>query len=185
MEVSNEVDRSRNWEIFEDEIETPHQLHKDFVQEFNSDLYQIDNLDENYEHFPKPLYESRVNNNTSYSFDAEITNDHSNNIFVPTMKMPMSTKMFELLTNLSLYKSILQIITTKFSIFGFFTLFPTYLYNKVEFLREHQATTIVGLVGIGGVVFAVVLVWVDKQSQRKALFFSCFCYCGSIGFMSK
>lgn len=182
--VESQRSNRRNWEEFDDEDSTPHNIHKDFAQEFNSDLYRTENMDESHGHFPKPLYESRVNNNTSYSFDAETTNDRGN-IFLPAEKMPVSVRIFELLTNLSLYKSILQIITTKFSVFVFFTLFPSHLYNKVDFLRPQQAATIVGLVGVGGVVFAVLLVWIDRNSQRRSLFFSCFCYSGSIGFMSK
>lgn len=163
-------------------------MHNTFAVDFNNDLNRIDRLEEINTEFPTPLFsETSINNNTSYSYEApsEISEPV---VFMPVTK-PVQTSTWkenvEFLKQPTFYKSLLSVITTKYSIFIFWTLYPTYLYIKIDSLKVHHVTVIVGCIGIGSLLFTTLAAWVKANPNLKAFFLGIFCWMGATGYTSK
>lgn len=155
----------------------------------NQDLDRIDTFEDSFVHVPKPLFtETHINNNNTYSFDGgeSVTSDE------PVVFMPLYHKQqgffnkhLYFLKQPSFYKSLLQIITTKYSIFMFYALFPSYIYMRIENLRILHACFIIGYINFAHLIFAALNSFIENSNRRKALFLWIFSWNGALGFIRK
>ncbi|KAF2885403.1 hypothetical protein ILUMI_20801 [Ignelater luminosus] len=182
-----------NWEKFDEETsdtttqksKTHINLHNTFATDFNSDLNRIDRFEEINTEFPTPLFsETSINNNTSYSYETA-TEASDPVVFMPITK-PVQTSTWkenvEFLKQPTFYKSLLLVITTKYSVFIFWTLYPTYLYTKIDSLKVNHTTVIVGCIGIGSLLFTTLAAWIKANPNIKAFFLGIFCWMGATGY---
>lgn len=183
-----------NWEKFDDDSRTNHvqtlktqtNLHKTFAEDFSNDLDRIDKFEDNYIEIPTPLFsETQINNNTSYSYEAPLEIEDPV-VFMPITKATPDNSWkrdIEFLKQPTFYKSLLFIITTKFSIFTFWTLFPAYLYIRIDSLKIQHTTVLVGCIGIGSLVFTTLATWIKGNPNTRAIFLWIFCWMGAIGYL--
>lgn len=187
-----------NWEQFNDDdgdeevvnkpdFTTNRKIHESYAEEFNKDLDRIEQIENNITNFPKPIYEGHVNNNTTYSFDSNETVGNASQIFapLPTGGNSYSQEILAILKKPTIYKSLVQIITTRYSIFIFFALFPSYLYNKVKYIKSHHTTFVVGAVAISGLLFVSINIWLSNNSKKRPVFLAALSWLGSLGYLSK
>lgn len=186
---------SKNWETFEDQssskntkpTKTHTELHKSFAEEFSKDFDKTAIFEDNYVEVPKPLFfEPQINNNTSYSYESPIEVSTEPVVFMPVDKPEQDgnfKKALYVLKQPTFYKSLLFFVTTKYSIFIFWTLFPTYLYEKINNLNVHNIPIIVGSVSVGSLIFAPLLNWIKSNRKTRPIFFWIFCWMGAIGYI--
>lgn len=149
---------------------------------------RIEQVEENYVELPKPLFsESQVNNNTTYSYEASSTEFIDPVVFQPIQSEQKFN--YQLILNVfkepTFYKSLLFIITTRFSIFVFWTLFPTFLYVKIDYLKVHHTTVVVGCIGIGSLIFTGVTSWIKTNPKTRPVFLWMFCWIGTLGYLGR
>lgn len=166
-------------------------LHESFAEDFNNDLDRIDKFENNVVDVPQPLFtDVQVNNNTTYSY--EPVGISNNEIQEPTVFVaPASSRRSSIMQNMTylkqprFYMALLTIVTTKFSQFIFFTLFPSYLYVRVDTLKVHHATTLVGCLAVTGLCFTAVAVWINAHTTKKPILLWLLCWLGSCGYISE
>lgn len=178
---------------FSEDSPTKNTLHESFAEDFNNDLDRIDRFENNFVDIPQPLFtDVHVNNNTSYSYEPVVTNNEPHQeptVFVPPP--PPSSRRNSVLQNMTylkqpkFYMALLTIVTTKFSQFIFFTLFPSYLYVRVDSLKIHHATTLVGCLAVVGLCFTAVAVWINAHTTKRPVLLWLLCWFGSCGYISK
>lgn len=188
---NNFEENRKKWVKFTDESVARNSLHESFAEEFNNDLERIDKLDNNAVNIPKPLFSDvQVNNNTTYSYEPVGTTSNDNpepTVFVP----PARTRRSSVLHNMTylkqpqFYMALLTIVTTKFSQFIFFTLFPSYLYVRVDTLKVHHASVLVGCLAITGLCFTAIAVWINAHTTKRPVLLWLLCWVGSCGYISK
>lgn len=175
---------------FTEEATAKNTLHESFADDFNNDLERIEKFENNFVDIPQPLFnEVHVNNNTSYSYEPVVAN---NEVQEPTVFVPAPpSRRSSVLQNMTylkqpkFYMALLTIVTTKFSQFIFFTLFPSYLYVRVDSLKIHHATTLVGCLAVVGLCFTAVAVWINAHTTRRPVLLWLLCWFGSCGYISK
>uniref|UniRef100_A0A1Y1KN00 Major facilitator superfamily (MFS) profile domain-containing protein n=1 Tax=Photinus pyralis TaxID=7054 RepID=A0A1Y1KN00_PHOPY len=182
---------ARHWETF-DESTTPRtartELHKTFAIEFSNDLDHNSHasFEDNYVPIPKPLFsESRINNNTSYSYEGGVGNEDPV-VFMPNAAPAKNNsweKILSVLKEPTFYKSLLFTITTRFAMFAFWTLFPTYLYIKIDRFKIHNTPSIVGALSVSSLMFSPALNWAKKSHKLRPLLIWIFCWMGAVGFL--
>lgn len=188
---SNE-NTNKKWVKFSNENapKSKQTLHESFAEDFNKDLKRME-FEDNFTDVPQPLFsESQVNNNITYAYDLiETEHDvHEPTVFAP---IPSVNRRSSLQQNIdyfrqpTFYKSLLTVITTKFSEFTFYTLFPSYLYVRVDSLKVHHATYLVGCLAIAGLCFTVVSVWINAHSKKRPIILWFFCWWGTCGYFCK
>lgn len=183
-----------NWEQFDDESKSSGEpndnlpkVHKSYAKDFNEDLNKIEKFDDDFVNFPKPLYEAHVNNNTTYAFDNAEDIGQTSNIFLPPPeKESFLTELKTILRKPTLYKSLIHTINFRFSLFIFFTLFPSFLYNKIDYIKDRHASFVVGIIGVTGLLFATMNYWITNgnNSNKRATFLAALSWLGSLGYMS-
>lgn len=167
---------------------TKNALHLSFGENATGETDANNKFEDNFVE-PRPLFNSsQVNNNTTYSYDlldnAVIARSEPD-VFVPT---PTSHPRNNLLQNIdylnqpTFYKSLLTIVTTKFSEFTFYTLFPSYLYVRIDSLQVHHVTSIVGYLAITGLIFMIFTAWLNQHTDKRSIILWTFCWCGSVGY---
>ncbi|KAJ8934133.1 hypothetical protein NQ314_013592 [Rhamnusium bicolor] len=139
---------------------------------------------------PLPLFSDLpVNNNNTYSYDILEQQPGSFNrpaVFMPTTIQRKSVfSSLELLQQPTFYKSLLLVITTKFSIFVYFTLFPTYLFQELEGIKMRHVSTMVGVLSLTSLLFSMVSYWVNIDKKRRPICLWFLCWVGSFGYFSK
>ncbi|XP_071053445.1 uncharacterized protein [Onthophagus taurus] len=185
--IENQSKSSRkSWVTFDDEQENAKPKTKSTLQNSfkNIDIERIETVDEG---FPTPLFtETHLNNNTSYSFDVgESTLTNEPTVFVPNAqpKPSLFDTKYSFLLQPTFYKSLLQTISLKFSIFMFYALFPTFMYNRIERLPFHLATHLVGSVNTAALVFVVINLFVSPTHKMKAFFLWLSSWIGALGYV--
>lgn len=163
------------WETFEDEKDN------DETNTQNNCDYKIVN---NNSSDPVPLFnESSVNMNTTYAFDDDLNKNPESTVFAQSIRQ---TNYFEIYKNVikqpSFYKSLLTVVTTRFSIFTFFTLYPTYIYLEVDIFKFKTISWIVGCLSISSLIFSGVSYWVNVTKDKKPIFLFSLCWLGSLGY---
>lgn len=187
------VDKSKKtWESFNENDKNKSNsskinLERSFSHEFSADLGQTQSFEDN---FVQPIFNDvLVNNNTSYSyeaFDQAQANDQPV-VFMPVSKQNSTLiEDFQFITQPTFYKSLLQIITTKYSIFMYFSLFPSFLYDNVHSIKVHHTCYVVGLIGISSLAYATFnVVFEPLIIKKRAIFLACFCWMGTLGYIRK
>lgn len=186
---NNFEENKKKWVKFSED--TKNSLHESFAEEFNNDLDRIDRFENNFVDVPQPLFNdaARVNNNTTYSYEPVVAN---NEVQEPTVFVsPAPPRRNSLLQNITylkqpkFYMALLTIVTTKFSQFTFFTLFPSYLYVRVDSLKIHHTTTLVGCLAVVGLCFTAVAVWINAHTTKRPVLLWLLCWFGSCGYLSE
>lgn len=196
IEVHASENGMPNWVKFEDIEQDKSKLttnrsnlQQAYSSNSNLDLDRIDSFEDSFVHVPKPLFtETHINNNNTYSFDGgeSVTSDEPV-VFVPSHnKQPgFCDKHLYFFKQPTFYKSLLQIITTKYSFFMFYALFPSYMYMRLENLRIQQACFIVGHINLAHLAFGALNFLIQNSNRRKALFLWIFSWNGALGFIRK
>lgn len=154
-----------NWVTFEDEdrdlptIKNP-QLKRSFETVENAST-RMNETEE-----PMHLFtDNPVNNNTTYSYDVieqDPETPRQPRVFQePTADPRSKFTSLQLLSQPTFYKSLLTVITTKFSIFVFYTLFPVYLFEELEELKLKNVSSLMGMLSISNLWFSGVSYWVN------------------------
>ncbi|KAF5281802.1 hypothetical protein FQA39_LY05016 [Lamprigera yunnana] len=186
---------SKNWETFEESsnsngkgAKVHMELHNSFAAEFDKDLNKINNFENTDTVVPTPLFfESRVNNNMSYSYESPIEVNSEPVVFMPIekpIKQNRWKQTFRVLKDPAFYKTLLLVVTKNCSLFIFWTLFPSYMYTKIEYLKVHNTAAITGYVSLGSLIFVPILNWVKNNREARFILLWIFCWIGSIGYIS-
>lgn len=140
---------------------------------------------------PTPLFtDSPVNNNTTYSYDIleqDLGVPSQPAVFMPpvTTQRPNIFSSLEILQQPTFYKSLLTVMTTKFSIFVYYTLFPTYLYQELQGIKMRGVATVVGMLSVTNLLFSGISYWVNIDKKRRPISLWFLCWVGSFGYFSK
>lgn len=179
------------WEKFEDETKTKNQpknlkLELSFAEELaREDVPTTSNTTG----VPIPIFtDLPVNNNNTYSYDVleQHTTSLSPPVFMPTTVERRTTiSSLQILQQPTFYKSLLMIITLKFSIFVYFTLFPSYMYQEIEGRKMRHISTIVGILSLTSLLFSVVAYWVNIDKKKRPICLWILCWVGSLGYFSE
>ncbi|KAF5274801.1 hypothetical protein FQR65_LT00384 [Abscondita terminalis] len=192
---STSKQNTEQWETFEDqssntEVRTTNvqrELHNSFANEFAKDLDNTNKFEDNYVETPKPLFsEPQINNNTSYSYESSIEVNNEPIVFMPIETQKEHScfqKALYVFKQPTFYKSLVFFLTAKFSVFVFWTLFPSYLYSKIDYLRVNNISMIVGMVSIASLIFVPLLNWIKSNRKMRPIFFWIFCWMGAIGYI--
>lgn len=138
---------------------------------------------------PIPIFtDLPVNNNNTYSYD--VLEQHPTSlsppVFMPTTVEKRSTfSSLQILQQPTFYKSLLMIVTLKFSIFVYFTLFPSYMYQELEGMKMRHISTIVGVLSLTSLLFSGVSYWVNIDKKKRPICLWFLCWVGSFGYFSK
>lgn len=185
----NNVRGQKKWVKFEDDEDKSIQktknvhLKKSFLEIENSEGSSTQTSG------PMPLFtDTPVNNNTTYSYD--VLDQESEVVRQPVVFMPENpntnrVSSFELLARPTFYKSLLTVMTTKFSIFVFYTLFPVYLYEELQGLKIRDMAGLMGILSISNLLFSAVSYWVNIDKKRRPICMWILCWLGSFGYFSE
>lgn len=139
---------------------------------------------------PIPLFaDTPVNHNNTYSYDILEDQTHSSQ---PTVFMPQqrtnaietfSRTTCEVLRQPTFYKSLITVITTKWSFFVFFSMFPCYFYQEVIDLKMRQLSNLVGAISIATLLFsgAPFMIEIDKRHRPKMMM--ALTWVGALGYL--
>lgn len=183
--------KRRNWEKFENDEDNIIPKIKNNVRLKNSfaDVKDSTNIS-NATQGPTPLFtDTPVNNNTTYSYDVleqdpEVSRQPA--VFMPpNIESKSRFSSLELLGQPTFYKSLLTVMTTKFSTFIFYTLFPVYLYEELQGLKIREMSTLMGILSISNLMFSGVSYWVNIDKKRRPICMWILCWIGSFGYFSK
>ncbi|XP_050296878.1 uncharacterized protein LOC126736529 isoform X2 [Anthonomus grandis grandis] len=197
--VPTVTDPKKNWEKFEDDPENPQEPrnHKNLHLEMSFGNINEPTSSINHERpstrtingFPIPLFSDMpVNNNTTYSYDMLDTNEEPrSSVFMPTTVSSNHVSAFsrtslELLQTPTFYKSLFTVITTKWSLFVFFALYPTFLFEEVEEVRLRHLCNLVGTISLATLIFTGASFWIniEKRWRPKVIWF--LSWIGALGY---
>ncbi|CAH2005603.1 unnamed protein product [Acanthoscelides obtectus] len=173
---TEQVKPKENWEKFEDADEDTNEG-KDRIGTF-----KISNG-----HTPMPLFsDSPVNNNNTYSYEVLEPPDVAPEpaVFMPVSETAQKFVSFKMLKQPTFYKSLLTVITTKYSIFIFYTLFPSYLYQELDGLRMHGVAALMGVLSLSTLLFSGVSFWMNIERSRRPICLWFLCWVGCFGYFN-
>lgn len=186
------------WETFEDEddeitvVEDPTKLKIANIpgstkNKIGTDLDRID-LEENAENSPSPIFGplQEEGNNNMYSFDDDLgLRQNSRSIYSQNSVLKNNTNStYGFFLYPTFYKSLLQIITTRFSMFVFMIFFPSHILEQTEGMRPSSAVYLVGYVGIASMLYIMLKVrktYLNSGERAVLLWFSC--WIGCVGYI--
>lgn len=128
-----------------------------------------------------------VNNNNTYSYDILEQDVYTPRpaVFMPTTIEKYSITRLEILKQPTFYKSFLTLLTTKFSIFVYYSLFPLYVYQEVAKINMRDMTTLVGCLSITSFLFTGLSHWINIDKKRRPICLWALCWVGAFGYFSK
>lgn len=179
-----------NWVKFAEEGDssTKTGLRQSFEENDNANLDAITKLEDDPAE-PRPLFNTtQVNNNVTYSYDlldTSVTMVTDPDVFIPA---PTETRnnfrvQIDCFKELTFYKSLSTIVTAKFSEFVFYTLFPSFLYVRLDSLTVHHVSLLVGYLAIGGLLFTMFSGYINLQTEKQSIVLWIFCWFGSFGYI--
>lgn len=140
---------------------------------------------------PIPLFSDNtpVNNNNTYSYDIleDQTEPHSS-VFMPTTTAvnptvsDFSKTTWELLQQPTFYKSLVTVINTKWSVFVFFALYPSFLYQEVNPLPMKKLSNLVGTISMATMIFAAAAYFINVEKKWRPKVLWCLCWIGALGY---
>ncbi|CAG9859459.1 unnamed protein product [Phyllotreta striolata] len=134
---------------------------------------------------PMPLFtDSPVNNNNTYSYDMleQDVVPSGPAVFMPTTIEKYSISRLDILKQPTFYKSLLTVLTTKFSAFVYYILFPLYYYQEMPDATMRDMSTLVGYVAIGSFLFSGVSHWINIDKKRRPVCLWVLCWTGAFGY---
>ncbi|ENN72031.1 hypothetical protein YQE_11320, partial [Dendroctonus ponderosae] len=145
-------------------------------------------------HTPMPLYSDSLPNNSNFSYDlAEDGPDASKfSIFVPIPVNSGTNHSFivdirsalELLREPTFYKSFLTVMTTKWSLFVFFSLYPSFLFQEVKEIRLSHLANLVGTISLATFLFSAVAYWINIEKKWRPKTIWILSWIGAIGYFN-
>ncbi|KAG5886055.1 hypothetical protein JTB14_009504 [Gonioctena quinquepunctata] len=137
---------------------------------------------------PMPLFSDiPVNNNNTYSYDVLEQDPESLSrpvVFMPNVReRSTGPSSLEILKQPTFYKSLLTVVTTKFSIFVYYTLFPSYLYQELASIRMTTVSSLMGILALSSLLFSGVSYWINIERKRRAVCLWFLCWVGSFGYI--
>ena len=193
IEIHSPHNPREEWMTFdEDEIKTSKEktvTQKNLQKSFKvsaADMEKIDTFEDSF--VPKQLFtETSVNNNNTYSFDNSDLDSEpvvftraTDNV---TIRRNKFHREIDFMKQPTFYKSLLQIITTKFSIFTFFTLFPSFVYMRLDYLKVHEVGAFISYTNMGSLIFIMFFIFVGSNTPKRALYMWIFSWLGALGFI--
>ncbi|XP_044746089.1 uncharacterized protein LOC123307734 [Coccinella septempunctata] len=179
----DEGSTSKNWEKFEDDNESRNH------EENYSKLEDYESPPTGFVNGPVPLFtDVTVNMNNTYAFDdGSIESDPKNipTVFADTQGTTQGfnpRKYLRILRTPTFYKSLLTIVTTKYSVFLFYALFPSYFYVRIPDLRFKKTAFIIGCLSVGSLVFSGFSYWLNVTKQRRPVILFLLCWIGANGY---
>ncbi|CAH0551298.1 unnamed protein product [Brassicogethes aeneus] len=171
------LEKKKQWETFEDTESMTSRSLKDELAEATSNNNTMPIM-------PTPLFsDTPVNNNITYSFEDVEADNPEPSVFKANKPTKSIIEIFhlELLKQPTFYKSLLMVVTTKFSKFVFFTLMPSYLY--LESQKSFQPIMdFMGIVSIAILLFSGISYWVNVNKQRRPICLWVLSWMGSVGY---
>lgn len=134
-----------------------------------------------------PLFtELPVNNNTTYAYDDdEITEQNGGMVFEPNSNTNRDAKgANSFLKEATFYKSLFMRITLQYSVFVYYTLFPSFLFIELDSVQIGHMCVLVGLLSLVRLVFQTLAYWL-KIDKKKPVWLWVFSWLGTVGFFSK
>ncbi|CAG9764074.1 unnamed protein product [Ceutorhynchus assimilis] len=191
---------SNQWETFEDDLESP--TGKNSTRNSRNLHLEMSFGDVNERNerpstrtitgFPIPLFsDTPVNNNNTYSYDAleaqpETPQAHSG-VFMPTTieANPISAfsrSSIELLQQPTFYKSLLTVMTTKWSLFVFFGLYPSFLFQEVSDIKLRHLSNLIGTISLASLIFSGAAFWINIEKRWRAKIIWFLSWLGALGY---
>lgn len=184
-------DKQKKWEKFEDN-EDHSVRNTNNLRLKDSFFTDTDESESTINPTPHPMSlftDTPVNNNTTYSYDAveqDVDIPRQPAVFMPPNAESQSIfSSLELLGRPTFYKSLLTVMTTKFSIFVFYTLFPVYLFEELQDLKIREMSSLMGVLSISNLMFSGISYWVNVDKKRRPICMWILCWMGSFGYFSK
>ncbi|KAJ8925881.1 hypothetical protein NQ315_009733 [Exocentrus adspersus] len=176
--------KSEEWETFEEDKTDPHpknlQLELSFADKGSTERNTVST------EVPIPIFtDLPVNNNNTYSYDVleQQPTSLSAPVFMPTTVEKRSAfSSLQILQQPTFYKSLLLIITMKYSTFVYYTLFPSYLYQELEGIKMRHVSTVIGVLSLTSLLFSVVSYWVNIDKKKRPICLWLLCWVGSFGY---
>ncbi|XP_045461000.1 uncharacterized protein LOC123671293 [Harmonia axyridis] len=175
----------KNWETFEKDEETQNNPTKYTVLEEEEQEGQPSSNVIG----PAPLFNDvgNVNMNNSYAFD-DATVEDGPKMYPTVFSNPQDTagldmaKYLKVLKMPTFYKSLLTIITTKYSLLVFYALFPSYLYVRIDDLKFRRSALIIGWLSIGALVFSGFSYRLNVTKEKRSIILFLLCWIGANGY---
>ncbi|XP_057669523.1 uncharacterized protein LOC130901885 isoform X1 [Diorhabda carinulata] len=185
-EINIEAKPKKNWVNFEDEPKNSENLQLELSlaeENRNVPTTSISGI-------PMPLFSDLpVNNNNTYSYDViEDSQEVTSAVFMPTtLQKPrlLSDKLsdrLEILKQPTFYKSFLTVLTTKFSIFVYYSLFPLYIYQELPNTPMKELSTLIGLLSLTSLFFTFISHWINIDKKRRPICIWTLCWIGASGY---
>ncbi|XP_066143667.1 uncharacterized protein [Euwallacea fornicatus] len=184
---SSSANQPRKWETFED---GPQRNSKNLHLEMSFGDALERPTTQAISGVPIPLFsDTPVNNNTSYSYDAleEAPEALNASVFMPATPLGVPTTRFamtdvkQLLRTPTFYKSLLTIITIKWSLFVFFSLFPSFLLQETEMPLRHMSN-IIGIISVTSLLFTGFSYWMNVEKKWRAKMVWFLSWFGALGY---
>ncbi|KAK9886690.1 hypothetical protein WA026_017609 [Henosepilachna vigintioctopunctata] len=176
----------KSWERFEDESEEQkNTMKKNTTDNTESATNNDENLNSD---VPVSIFnDTRVNMNTTYSFDEDNIENGPKSIPTVFAESEKAASFniavyFKILRMPTFYKSLLTNITTKYSVFLFYVLFPSYLYVQISHLRFKKSALLIGCLSIGTIIFSGFSYWLNVNKQKRPLVLFVLCWIGACGY---
>lgn len=171
----------RNWEQFEDEDQDGERNYTKVDEESHT---------RSNPQGPVPLFNDiGVNMNNTYAFDDENIDSGPKSfpsVFVETQDAGFDlTKYLRILKMPTFYKSLLTIVTTKYSFFLFYAFFPSYLYVQIDYLKFKKSAVLIGCLSIGNLLFTGFSYWLNVTKQKRPVILFLLCWIGANGYFCK
>lgn len=160
--------------------------HESYIADYANDLNNKEQFEDNFTNRPISIYEEIVNCNMNNSTVNEVPTEIQSNIFLPLPeKASLLDELKEVLKEPTTYKSLIHLINFKYSLLTYFTLFPSYLYNKVNYINNYHVTFIFGILSVSGLLLVTINGWLSNNTNKRAIFLAALSWLGSLGYLSK
>ncbi|KAF7273677.1 hypothetical protein GWI33_013624 [Rhynchophorus ferrugineus] len=134
---------------------------------------------------PIPLFsDTPVNHNTTYSYD--LLEDPARSSVFQSQPQPVesfSRSAADVLRRPTFYKSLFTVITTKWSFFVFFAVFPSYMYQEVLDLKMRALSNFVGTISTATVLFSSFSYWLNLEKRWRAKMMMMLTWMGALGYL--
>ncbi|XP_025830315.1 uncharacterized protein LOC108742582 isoform X2 [Agrilus planipennis] len=189
---TQKITARENWETFDDNAPNQSKIKVELHETFGSSSDIARKTNNNIvTNLPQSLFEDNNATNSTYSYESLDAVGHFedlNTIYTISNVTPQGkwSIRFGDLKEPTFYKSLLQVITTKFSTFTFWILFPSYFYTEVEHLSIRNTTFMIScVIGVSILLFTIVSNFVSNNNiKHKALFWWIFSWAGAIGYFT-
>lgn len=193
--------KTKSWETFEDDpLDSTNTKERNDSTSRNSKNLHLElsfgNVNEPAERpstrsisgLPIPLFaDTPVNNNNTYSYDVLDQSEPHSSVFMPTTTAARPSTNFskttwELLQQPTFYKSLVTVMTTRWSLFVFFALYPSFLYQEVSDIKMRQLSNLVGVISLASLIFAGAAYFINVEKKWRPKVIWALTWIGALGY---